>query len=147
MMTSLWGGVAVFLLGGVGWVATSFVGGPFRQFFDLRREVIHKSVLYANVPAAEKQNLDGSTEPVELSDNEIERLREAIDVFRDLAARMRALALNEPFAVWLVKLWGYDPKEASARLLGVSNTLDKYGLNRSDAKKALEGVLHFRIIE
>jgi hypothetical protein len=137
----------VFLLGGVGWLATSFIGGPFRQFFDLRREVIHKSVLYANVSAAEKENSDGSIEPVEISEGEIERLREAIDAFRDLAARTRALALNEPLAVWLVKFWGYDPVEVSSRLLGVSNTMDKYGRNRSDAKEALERALQFRTIE
>jgi hypothetical protein len=136
-----------FLLGGVGWLVISFVGGPFRQFFDLRREVIHKSVLYANVSAAEKENPDGSIEAVEISGGEIERLREAIDAFRDLAARTRALALNEPLAVWLVKFWGYDPMEASSRLLGVSNTLDKYGRSRNDAKEALERALHFRTIE
>jgi hypothetical protein len=146
-MSGVWSTVGVFLLGGVGWLVTSFVGGPFRQFFDLRREVIHKSVLYANVSAAEKENPNGSIEPVEISEGEIKRLREAIDTFRDLAARMRALALNEPLAVGLVKLWGYDPMEASTRLLGVSNTLDKYGRNRSDAKEALERALQFRTIQ
>jgi hypothetical protein len=60
---------------------------------------------------------------------------------------MRALALNDPLAVWLVKLWRYDPMEASTRLLGVSNTLDKYGSGRNDAKKALESILRFRTIE
>ena len=120
-----------FLLGGVGWLVISFVGGPVRQFFDLRRE----------------ENPDGSIEAVEISGGEIERLREAIDAFRDLAARTRALALNEPLAVWLVKFWGYDPMEASSRLLGVSNTLDKYGRSRNDAKEALERALHFRTIE
>jgi hypothetical protein len=98
-MSGVWNTVGVFLLGGVGWLVISFVGGPFRQFFDLRREVIHKSVLYANVSAAEKENPDGSIEAVEISGGEIERLREAIDAFRDLAARTRALALNEPLAV------------------------------------------------
>ena len=142
-MTGVWSTVGVFLLGGVGWVVTSFVGGPFRQFFDLRSEVIHKSVLYANVRAAEKQNLDGAA-PIELTELETERLHEAEDTFRDLAARMRAFALNERLAVWLVKGWGYDPIEASSALLAVEGTLHKFGRDRHNAKEALEAVLHFR---
>jgi hypothetical protein len=43
-MSAVWNTVGVFLLGGLGWLATSFVGRPFRQFFDLRGEVIQQSV-------------------------------------------------------------------------------------------------------
>jgi len=43
-MSAVWHTVGVFLLGGLGWLATSFVGRPFRQFFDLRGEVIQQSV-------------------------------------------------------------------------------------------------------
>jgi hypothetical protein len=143
-MSDVWSTVGAFALGGVGWLVTSFVASPFRKFFDLRSEVIHKSVLYANVSAAEKENTDGSIEPIAVSEGEIERLQEAQDAFRDLAAQMRALALNEPFAVRLVELRGHDPMEASACLLGVSNTLNRYGRARKEAKEALEKVLHFR---
>jgi hypothetical protein len=59
---------------------------------------------------------------VELNDAELDRLRKAQEEFRELAARMRAFALNEPFAVRLVKWGGYDPLKASSALLGVSNT-------------------------
>jgi hypothetical protein len=46
------------------------------QFHDLRSEVIQKSVLYANVRAAAKQNeRDGSF--VELTEIEMDRLQEA----------------------------------------------------------------------
>jgi hypothetical protein len=145
-LSDVWSTVGVFALGGVGWLVTSFVGGPFRQFFDLRREIIHKSVLYANVSAVRRENADGSIGPMELADDEIKRLREAVDTFRDLAARMRALGLNEPLAVGLIGLWEYDPIEASTRLLGVSNTLNTYGRGRNDAKEALEKVLRFRTI-
>jgi hypothetical protein len=74
-------------------------------------------------------------------------LREAKDAFRDLAARMRAFALNEHLAVWLVRLWRYDPWEASVALLGVSNTLHKKGGSRANAKSNLERALGFRTIQ
>jgi hypothetical protein len=64
-------------------------------------------------------------------------LRKAQEEFRDLAARMRALALNELPTVWFVKLWHYDPLEGSAALLAVSNTLDACGPDRANAKKSL----------
>jgi len=143
-MHDVWNTIGVFLLGGVGWLVTSFVGRPVRQFVDLRGEVIQRSVLYGNVAALQQESPDGSVKQIDLSDEEIKRLREAEGVFRDLAARMRAFALNERMAVWLVRL-RYDPWEASEALLGVSNTLHKYGGTRADAWKALERALGFRI--
>ena len=145
-MSGVWNSIAVFALGGFGWLVAHFVGQPFRQFYNLRGEVIHRSVLYDNVSALQKEFPDGSVERVDQSDDEIKRLRETQDVFRDLAARMRAFALNEQFSVWLVKKFGYDPMEASAALLRVSNTLHTYGNTRADAKKALEQALDFRTV-
>jgi hypothetical protein len=144
-MVDFWGTTITIALGGFGWLITSFFGRPYMQFHDLRSEVIQKSVLYDNVSAAAKQReFDGYRSHVELTEVELYRLREAQEEFRDLAARMRAFALNEPLTVWFVKLWHYDSLEASAALLGVSNTLDTYGRDRADAKKTLERVLRFR---
>jgi hypothetical protein len=143
-MAGVWSSVGVFVLGGVGWWVASFIGRPFREFFDLRREVIHKSVLYSNVAAARRERPDGTIDPLEMANGEFDRLREAQGVFRDLAARMRAFALNELPAEWLVKKWGYDPMAASTRLIGVSNNLDTYGRSRHDAEEELQKVLRFR---
>jgi hypothetical protein len=144
-VSNVWSTIGVFALGGiVGWLVTSFVGRPFRQFFDLRSEVIHRSMLYANVAAIKKEVPDGSVKPVELPEHEIQRLHEAEGVFRDLAARMRAFALNEHLAAWFVK-WRYDPLEASEALLRVSNTLHKFGPERRLAKETLERALNFRL--
>ena len=144
-MSDVWSTVGVFLLGGVGWGVTSFGGGPFRRFFDLRSEVIHKAVLYANVAASYHEEAGSLVRrPVEISEGDRARLREAEDTFRDLAARMRAFALNEPFAVRLVWLWRYDPMQASICLLEVSNTIDTSGGTQFAAKGALEKSLHFR---
>ena len=143
-MEGVWSSVGVFALGGVGWFIASFAGRPFREFFDLRREVIQKSVVHDNVVAAQREGPDGSVRSIEMAAGELERLREAERVFRDLAARMRAFALNEHFAVGLVKMCGYDPMDASTRLIGVSNNLHTFGRGRHDAKEALEKVLRFR---
>jgi hypothetical protein len=146
-MVDFWGTTFTIALGGIGWLVTSFFGRPYMQFHDLRSDVIQKSVLYDNVRAAATQReSDGYRSHVELTEVELDRLREAQAEFRGLAARMRAFALNEPLTVWFVKLWHYDPLEASAVLLGVSNTLDAYGPDRNDAKKKLEQVLRFRTI-
>ena len=133
------------MLGGVGWLVTSFFGRPYMQFHDLRTEVIHKSVLYANVSAsATQRDSDGYRTHNELSEQELARLREAQGAFRDLAARMRAFALNEPITVRFVKLWRYDPLETSTALLAISNTIDAYGKDRNEAKKKLEQLLQFK---
>lgn len=143
-MDDVWSSIGAFALGGLGWLVTSFVGSPIRRFYDLRGEIIHRSVLYGNVLAVEKEFPDETVEPNRISKDETKRLSDAVDVFRDLGARMRAFALNEPLAVWIVK-WRYDPWEASEALLRVSNTLPTYGGNRSDAKRILEESLDFRV--
>jgi hypothetical protein len=146
-MVDFWGTTFTIALGSIGWLVTSFFGRPYMQFHELRSDVIQKSVLYDNVSAAAKQReSDGYLSHVELTEAEEGRLRKAQAEFRELAARMRAFALNEPLTVWFVKLLHYDPLEASAALLGVSNTLDAYGSNRDNAKKKLEQVLRFRTI-
>jgi hypothetical protein len=68
--------------------------------------------------ARRSKALNDSSKLVEISEDEFERLKEAKDAFRDLAARMRAFALNEHLAVWFVRLWRYDPWEASVALWG-----------------------------
>jgi hypothetical protein len=95
------------------------------------------------VLAVERESPNGTTKPIELSEEEFERLQEAQHAFRDLASRMRAFALNEHLAVWLVR-WRYDPWEASDALLRVSNTLPKFGGTRANAKNILERALSFR---
>jgi hypothetical protein len=146
-MSEVWSTIGTFGLGGVGWLVTSFIGSPFRQFYDLRREVIQKSVLYANVRASAKQDRPDYKSHIELHVAEQDRLRKAQEEFRELAARMRAFALNEPFAAQLVKWRGYDPLKASSALLSVSNTIDTYGSDRAAAAKTLEQMLRFRTAE
>jgi hypothetical protein len=143
----LWSTITTLALGGAGWLVTSFVGRPFMQFHDLRNDVIRKSVLYANVRASKKASRDDQVLHVQLDNAERDRLREAQDAFRDPAARMRAFALNEPFAMRLVKWRGYDPMKASSALLGVSNTIATYGSDRAAAADTLQQVLRFRTTE
>jgi hypothetical protein len=58
-------------------LVTHFVAQPFRRFYDLRGEVIQKSVLYDNVSALRKELRDGSVEQVNQSEDEFKRLCEA----------------------------------------------------------------------
>jgi hypothetical protein len=143
MISSALGAIGILALGAVGWFATSFIARPLMHFIELRGEVIYRMVLYANVRARWHERPDDTMVANELSDEEDKRLDEAQDIFRELAARMRAFALNEPFAVRIVKRW-YDPLEASTALLGVSNTLERTGGNRAKKQEALEKALGFR---
>src|SRR5262249_61017443 len=120
-MTGVWNTVGVLALGALGWFVTSFVGRPLRDFFDLRREVIHKSVLYDNVMGVERESPDGHVEQVEITANEFKRLQETPNAFRDLASRRRAFALTVPLPGRLVE-WRYDARDGGDRLLRGSTT-------------------------
>ena len=51
-------GLRQFVLGALGatlaWIITEFLGRPFRQFFDVRREVTRRMVEFGNVRARAK---------------------------------------------------------------------------------------------
>jgi hypothetical protein len=119
----------------------------FVSIEGVRCGAIQKSVLYANVRASAKQDRPEYKSHEALDDADLDRLRKAQEEFRDLAARMRAFALNESFAVRLVKWRGYDPLKASSALLGVSNTIDTYGIDRANAAQTVERLLRFRTVE
>jgi hypothetical protein len=79
-MTAVWG----FLVGLVGaasaWLLTEFLGRPFRQFFDMRREVSSSLVRFGNVMAHSR--LDGDKRQlIELARPEDERLTVSLFLF------------------------------------------------------------------
>src|SRR5262245_54081976 len=143
-MSSVLGAIGVFALGGVGWFLTSFFARPLMRFVELRGDVIYRMVLYDNLKAQFQEHPNGSIQQLDpLPEEDKKRLAEAQDVFRELGARMRAFAFNEPLSVRIVRMW-YYPLEASTALIGVSNTIDKYGGNRAEQKEKLEKALDFR---
>ena len=137
-MTSALQVVASFFAGAFAWGLLEFVGRPLRHFFDLRSEIIQKLIEYGNVRAAfrvVRRESEGVYEAVQadsdVTNGELERLREAETSFRNLAARMRAFSDNEAFALWAIRVLRYDPKLASKALIGLSNTYSVYGEARA----------------
>jgi hypothetical protein len=133
-----------FLLGLIGaalaWLFTEFLGRPFRQFFDLRREVNSALVRYGNVKARSQANGDHRT-LIELAGPDEERLMEAQATFRRLGGEMRAFANVEYFpnrvATWL----RFDSNEIAKALIGYSNNIDTYGEGRNLFLKRIETLL------
>ena len=136
-----------FLLGIVGaafaWLLTEFLGRPFRQFFDLRREVSSALVRFGNVMARSRQEGD-SRVLLELPRPEEERLAQAQETFRHLAGEMRAFANAEFFASRVVTWFGYDAYEISRALIGYSNEISTYGPGRALFNDRIEKLLRIR---
>jgi hypothetical protein len=136
-----------FLLGLVGaalaWLFTEFLGRPFRQFFDLRREVNSSLVRFGNVRGRSQANGDHRT-LIELAPPEEKRLMEAQDTFRRLGAEMRAFANAEYFASPVVTWFGFNPDEIAKALIGYSNQIDTYGPGRDLFHKRVESLLRIR---
>jgi hypothetical protein len=84
------------------WLFTEFVGRPFRQFFDMRREVGSALVRFGNARAQLKT-------------------LEAQETFRRLGSEMRAFAKAESLANRVVRWFGYDANEISKALIEYSN--------------------------
>jgi hypothetical protein len=142
-MASVWG----FLLGAIGaalaWVLTEFLGRPFRQFFDLRREVSSSLVQFANVRARSQGDGDNRT-LIELAPPEEERLMEAQETFRRLGGEMRAFANAEFFANRVVTWFGFDAYEISKAPIGYSNEISTCGAGRKLYHDQVEKLLRIR---
>jgi hypothetical protein len=146
MEGAVWGGAV-----GIGtWVVTNAIGSPILKFFNLRTEVRRTLILYGNVRARwhERDLEDFAGEavaapgaPSPLSAEDEERLAAAQLALRELAADMRAFADTLTLASWLLKRVGYDARAASAALMGLSNSIDKYGATRHEKGVAIRTAL------
>jgi hypothetical protein len=138
-------GIVQFVWGALGatlaWMITEFLARPFRQFFDLRREVARRMVEFGNVAARTKMLDDDRQQPLELSAEDEARLREAEKTFRDLAAQLRGFAIGEWFAAKTVKLLGFDSIQISTALIGYSNQIGTYGKPRADFAQQIKNLL------
>jgi len=123
-----------------GGCSPNFFGRPFRQFFDLRREVNSNLVRFGNVKARSQANGDHRT-LIELARPDEERLMEAQATFRRLGGEMRAFAVAEYFASPVVTWFGFDPDEIAKALIGYSNNIDTYGEGRNLFHKQIEKLL------
>ena len=131
----------------VSWPIVEFVARPFRQFFDIRRQVNRCLVMYGNVRARDSINQKGKRKPNELPTADGARLTEAENTFRGLAADMRAFANGEPAANRAVKLLGYDANKIASALIGLSSNIGTAGQAKADAKYEVERLLGIRSVE
>jgi hypothetical protein len=137
-----------FLFGGlgvlIGWPVVEFIARPFRQFFDIRRQVNRCLVNYGNVSARSGMDQSGKMTPLTPTEDENERLLEAQNTIRGLAADMRAFANGEPLANPLVNMFGFDANRIASELIGLSNNLVTYGEARDASRRKVEQLLRIK---
>ena len=70
-------------------------------------------------------------------------MREAQRILRELGSHLLAFGESEPAACIVIKPFGFDPFIAGRNLMGLSNTLDRYGADRAAFRKNVEKALRF----
>jgi hypothetical protein len=131
----------------VAWPVVEFVARPFRQFYDIRRQVNRCLVMYGNVSARSVIDQRGKRKAIDLSREENDRLVEAQIALRGLAADMRAFANGEYLANLAVKAFGYDANKIASALISYSNNIVAAGQAKADAGNRVERLLGIRSIE
>jgi hypothetical protein len=139
----LWGTVSVL----IGWPFVEFVARPFRQFFDMRRQVARALVNYGNVGARSVRTQTGESETVHLHENDAARLVKAQEAYRGLGADMRAFANGEWLAYWVVRGFGYDANIIASALISLSTNLPVKGTDLHESRKSVEQLLRIRSTE
>ncbi len=105
----MWSAIASFLLGGVGWFATSFFAKPYLDFLNLRSQV-HEEVIFT-----------GNVGPMFAGTPVYEK---AVDSLRRLGAKVHATNITASSLLrWYLPRAGYDLVKAGGGLIGLSNSL------------------------
>jgi len=136
--------LTVAATGAFGWFALEFVGRPIRNFLDLRRLVRHQMLFLANVPAPQPRETCVTSEQIQRYDVDVRNVREAQRILRDLGSQMLAFAETETAACIAIEPFGFDPSVAGRNLIGLSNTLDRYGADRAALRKKVEEALRYK---
>jgi hypothetical protein len=72
-----------------------------------------------------------------------EALRAHQRALRELGTRMLAFADTRRIAAFIVRIQGYDPALAGSGLIGLSNALPEYGVERLRWRTRIEHALKF----
>jgi hypothetical protein len=131
----------------IGWPLVEFIARPFRQFFDIRRQVCRCVVNYGNVGARAEIDRSGKRIPTKLPKADDARLVEAHIALRGLAADMRAFANGEYLANGVVKLFGYDANKIASALMAYSHNIFEKGEDRAKSREQVEKLLGIKSIE
>jgi hypothetical protein len=134
------GPIALALLS---WVIFNTIGKPLLRFFDLRTEVRRVMVLYDNVRARWREAGALAVADDDMTPDNIERLQEAENQYRDLASQVRAFADTQSPTCVVLRWLGFDLRKASSGLIGLSNTLNTYGKGRASYKEAINAAMRF----
>ena len=139
----LWGTVSVL----IGWPFVEFVARPFRQFFDIRRQVARALVNYGNVGARSVRTQTGEWKTIDLHPEDDAQLVKAQEAYRGLAADMRAFANGEHLAYWAVKGFGYDANIIASALISLEVNLPVKGEDLHQSRERVEQLLRIRSTE
>jgi hypothetical protein len=129
--------------GVLGWAALEFVARPFRQFFDLRRQLRQQLFTLANIPQPKPRETAVTSQAIREYDEELKIAREAQRILRDLGSQMSSFYENEFFACNMIKYLGFDAIVAGRSLIGLSNTYVRYGVDRANFHRKIENALRF----
>jgi hypothetical protein len=105
LFRNLWPFLVPIIGAPIAWFMTAFVARPIRHFFDLRREAKTLSILLWNAPEYGRQ--DPEDWQLQMS-----VLKDKRDHLTDLGAQIFSFSQSERFAVFVVRILGYDPAGA-----------------------------------
>ena len=130
----------------ISWMVFNTIGKPLLRFFDLRAEVRRTMILYDNVKARWRECDKVRVLAVgdeDMTPDNFERLQEAENQYRDLASQVRAFADTQSPTCTILRWFGFDARKASSGLIGLSNTVNTYGMTRAFQKQTINEALKF----
>jgi hypothetical protein len=130
----------------IGWIVFNTIGKPLLRFFDLRADVRRTMLLYDRVAARWRQRSKVRTWALgdeDMTPDNFEKIQEAENQYRDLAAQIRAFADTQSPTYFVLRCFGFNAHKASSGLIGLSNTINGYGKTRAFQRQKIDEALKF----
>jgi hypothetical protein len=119
ILANVWPVIVAAIGWALAWVVLHFVAKPFRDFFDLRREVSRLIALHSH-------DVGGLFSEIVRND------------YKQIGSKLAAFD-SEPVASLLIRLFGYDPKLAGDALLTISSNWGSV-IKGQAVVRAIEGI-------
>lgn len=126
----------------LGHLLIDLVGQPIRNVLRLRRMALTRMMLFRKTALPRPRELATTSQAIHEHDQAVRNLRGALVAFHDIGTRLLALGESEPAVRVLMRLLGFDARQAGRALIALSHTCAMAGIDSDENRRAIGRALY-----
>ena len=118
------------------------IGQPIRSARRLRRMALARIMLFRKAALPRPRELATTSQAILEHELAVHNLRAALAAFYNLGSRLLAIGESEPAVRVLMRLLGFDARQAGRALIALSHTCAMAGIDSDENRRAIGRALH-----